>query len=55
MNPTNAETPWFEDDPNEVCKSCGTMIYNDHSRCSGHQNCLPECPVCGGELLEIER
>jgi hypothetical protein len=41
-------------DPNEHCRECGLEVMNYHYSCQGHQNCLPECPACGGGLQEID-
>lgn len=41
-------------EPNERCRECGLEIQNYHYNCQGHQNCLPECPACGGGLQEID-
>jgi ferredoxin len=46
-----AEMYTFE--PNEQCTACGLEAENYHYSCQGHQNCLTECPKCGGELREI--
>jgi len=43
----------LEYEPNEKCKECGLEVENYHFSCQGHQNCLPECPSCGGELVDI--
>lgn len=40
--------------PTDRCTSCGVEFENSHYSCQGHQNCLPECPVCGGDLEEIQ-
>ena len=40
--------------PNERCVDCGLEIENSHAACQGHQWCYPECPRCGGSLVEIE-
>ena len=52
VGPEPEEEPYS---PNERCSSCGLEIENYHYSCQGHQNCLPECPRCGGNLVAIEQ